>query len=403
MLLSFEQAIATVRGKLSEANLKLLTETLPLDQVQGRVLAEDVVADRDYPPFNRSIRDGYAVRSADVSTASASLACVGEVRAGEGFPGTVGPGQCVEIMTGAPVPDGADAVLMIEHVRAQGSRVEVLRAVGPNENVVRQGSEAVKGGVVLARGRGLGPGEMGLLASLGRAHVRVFRPPQVAILPTGDELVPYDALPGPYQIRNSNAVTLAALVVAAGGVPRQLGVAPDQKEALRRLILEGLESDLLLLSGGVSVGKYDFVGQVLGELGAEFFIQGVAMRPGKPLVFGRCGEKFFFGLPGNPISTYVTFELFVRPAIAVLRGAQFESRAFLRARLGRPYNHKPGLTAFLPARVEVQNGEPVVNLVGWQGSGDLVAVAAANCFVVVYPQQAELAAGEWVDVMPKGQ
>jgi molybdopterin molybdotransferase len=403
MLLSFEQAIATVREKLSEANLNLLTETLPLDQVQGRVLAEDVVADRDYPPFNRSVRDGYAVRSADVSASPASLACVGEVRAGEGFPGTVGPGECVEIMTGAPVPAGTDAVVMIEHVRAQGSQVEVLRAVGPNENVVRQASEAVKGHVVLARGHGLGPGEMGLLASVGRAHVRVFRPPQVAILPTGDELVPYEALPGPYQIRNSNAVALAALVVVAGGIPRQLGVAPDQKQALCPLILEGLESDLLLLSGGVSVGKYDFVGQVLGELGADFFIQGVAMRPGKPLVFGRCGEKFFFGLPGNPVSTYVTFELFVRPAIAVLRGAQFEPGAFLRARLGRPYNHKLGLTALLPARVEVQNGEPVVSPVGWQGSGDLVAVAAANCFLVVHSQQTELAAGEWVDVMPKGQ
>jgi molybdopterin molybdotransferase len=303
MLVTFEHAIAIIKEKLSEERPNPAVEILPLSQVQGRVLAEDVVADRDSPPFHRAIRDGYAVRSGDVSTAPASLACVGEVRAGEGFPGTVGPGECVEIMTGAPVPDGTDAVVMIEHVRAQGSRVEVLRAVSPNENVVQQGSEAVKGRVVLPRGRRLGPGEMGLLASVGRAHVRVFRSPQVAILPTGDELVPYDALPGPYQVRNSNAVTLAALVVAAGGVPRQLGIAPDQKEALRRLILDGLESDLLLLSGGVSMGKYDFVGQVLGELGGEFFIQGVAMRPGKPLVFGRCGEKFFFGLPGNPVST----------------------------------------------------------------------------------------------------
>jgi len=189
--------------------------------------------------------------------------------------------------------------------------------------------------------------------------------------------------------------------VAAGGVPRPLGIAPDQKEVLRRLILEGLESDLLLLSGGISMGKYDFVGQVLSELGGEFFIQGVAMRPGKPLVFGRCGTKFFFGLPGNPVSTYVTFELFVRPAIAMLGGGQFESLTFLRARLGRLYDHTLGLTAFMPARVEVQNGEPVVDLVGWQGSGDLVGVAAANCFLVVHPQQTELAAGDWVDVLPK--
>jgi molybdopterin molybdotransferase len=403
MLLSFEQALATVREKLSEANPKPLTATLPLDQVHARVLAEDVVADRDYPPFNRSIRDGYAVRPADVSSVPVTLECLGEVRAGESLPGTVGPGECVEIMTGAPLPAGADAVVMIEHVRVQGSRVEVLRTVGPNENVVRQGSEAAKGSRVLPGGRRLGPGELGLLASVGKARVRVFRPPQVAILPTGDELVPYDALPGPYQIRNSNAVALAALVVAVGGVPRQLGIAPDQRQVLHRLILEGLESDLLLLSGGVSMGKYDFVGQVLSELGAEFFIQGVAMRPGKPLVFGRCGEKFFFGLPGNPVSAYVTFELFVRPAIAMLGGARFESPSFLRARLGRAYDHKLGLTAFMPARVEVQNGEPVVDLVAWQGSGDLVGVAAANCFLVVHREQTELAAGDWVDVLPRGQ
>lgn len=402
MLLSFEQALATVKEKLAEANPKPPTETLPLERVGGRILAEDVAADRDYPPFHRSIRDGYAVRSADVGTAPATLACVGEVRAGEGFPGTVGAGECVEIMTGAPLPAGTDTVVMIEQVRVQGSRVEVPCAVGPYENVVRQGAEAARGRTVLLGGRRLGPGEMGLLASVGRAHVGVFLPPQVAILPTGDEVVPFDEPPGPFQIRNSNAVTLAALVLAAGGVPRPLGIAPDQKEVLRRLILDGLESDLLLLSGGISVGKYDFVGQVLTELGGEFFIRGVAMRPGKPLVFGRCQEKFFFGLPGNPVSTYVTFALFVRPAIAMLAGAQFEFPIFLRARLGRPYNRKLGLTAFMPARVELQNGEPVVDLVAWQGSGDVVGVAAADCFLVVHPQQTELAAGDWVDVLPKG-
>jgi molybdopterin molybdotransferase len=401
MLISFEQALATVREKLSEASPNPPTETLPLERVGGRILAEDVVADRDYPPFHRSIRDGYAVRSADVSMAPATLTCVGEVRAGESFSVTVGAGECVEIMTGAPLPAGTDAVVMIEHVRVQASQVEVPCVVGPYENVVRQGTEATKGSVVLPRGRRLGAGEMGLLASVGQARVRVFLPPQVAILPTGDEVVPFHETPGAFQIRNSNAVTLAAQVEAAGGVPRPLGIAPDQKEVLRRLILDGLESDLLLLSGGISVGKYDFVGQVLTELGGEFFIRGVAMRPGKPLVFGRCQEKFFFGLPGNPVSTYVTFALFVRPAIAMLAGAQFELPTFLRARLGQPYNHKLGLTAFMPARVELKNGEPVVDLVAWQGSGDLVGVAAANCFLVVHPQQTELAAGDWVDVLPR--
>ena len=204
-----------------------------------------------------------------------------------------------------------------------------------------------------------------------------------------------------FQIRNSNAVSLSAQVAAAGGIPRCLEIAPDRPEALRSLIQEGLNADLLLLTGGVSVGKYDFVEQVLADLGAEFYFQSVALRPGKPLVFGRVRGKFFFGLPGNPVSTFVTFAVFARPALAVLGGADFEAPLFLRARLGKPFQQRIGLTAFLPARLDGSTGEPVVNLVGWQGSGDLVGVAAANCFMVVHPDQTSLAAGEWVDVMPK--
>jgi molybdopterin molybdotransferase len=203
------------------------------------------------------------------------------------------------------------------------------------------------------------------------------------------------------RIRNSNAVALTAQVAAAGGIPWRLDVAPDRAEPLRRLIEEGLTADLLLLSGGVSMGKYDLVERVLADLGAEFFIRGVAIRPGKPLVFGRVGERFFFGLPGNPVSTFVTFELFVRPAIALLGGAEFEPPVLLRARLGKPLQQRLGLTAFMPARTEIRDGEPEVNLVGYQGSGDLVGVAAANCFLVVRPEQTDLAAGDWVDVLPK--
>lgn len=401
MMLSFEQAVSTVREKLTAAGPNPATETLPLDKVRGRVLAQDVAADRDYPPFHRATRDGYAVQSADLGAIPAPLESVGEVRAGDYFAARLGPGQCVQIMTGAPLPAGADAVVMIEHVRVTGRQVEVHRAVESSENVVRQGSEAAAGSPVLRRGRRLGAGEIGLLASVGQARVKVFLRPRVAILPTGDEVVPVEQPPQWFQIRNSNAATLAAQVVAAGGIPRPLGIAPDRKEPLRRLVQEALETDLLLLSGGVSMGKYDFVEQVLTELGAESYFQGVAIRPGKPLAFGRLGEKFFFGLPGNPVSTFVTFELFVRSAIGMLAGAEFECPYFLRARLGRPFRQRIGLTAFMPARVEVQKGDPVVNLVGYQGSGDLVGVAEANCFLVVHPEQTELAAGDWVDVLPK--
>ena len=401
MLLSFEEALATVREELNAADLEPPIEAVPLCGASGRFLADDVLADRDYPPFNRSIRDGYAVRSSEIKSPPVQLVRRGEVRAGEQFTGDVGPGECVEIMTGAPVPAGADAVLMVEHVRVDGSRVEVSRAVDHWENVVLQGSEARAGSVVLCRGRRLGAGEIGLLASVGHDPVGVFRQPEVAILPTGDEVVSLGRKPEWFQIRNSNAQSLAAQVAAAGGRPRLMPIAPDEKESLRRLVREGLESDLLLLSGGVSMGKYDFVEQVLGELGAEFAFQSVAIRPGKPLVFGRVGEKYFFGLPGNPVSTYVTFELFVRPAIAMLSGGEFPAPVFLRARLGKPFRQKHGLTAFMPARVETWDGDPVVKLVGWQGSGDLVGVAAANCFLVVHPAQRELAAGDWVDVLPK--
>jgi len=398
-MLSFEQALAVVKEKLSEIRPAPVIELLSLDCARGRILAEDVLADRDYPPFHRSIRDGYAVRSADLGSPPVVLERVGQVRAGEHWAGTLGPGQCVEIMTGAPLPEGADAVVMIEHLHEREHQVEVPRSLQPFENVVRRGSEAAVGVCVLPGGRRLNAAEIGLLAAVGKHELKVFVQPRVAILPTGDEVVPVESQPEWFQVRNSNATTLAAQVAAAGGIPRVIGIAPDREEELRRLILKGLESDLLLLSGGVSMGKYDLVKNVLSGLGAEYYIQGLAIRPGKPLVFGRVREKFFFGLPGNPISTLVTFELFARPAIAAHGGAEFEAPTFLRARLGKPFTQKPGLTAFLPARLKMEDGDPVVTLVGWQGSGDLVGVAAGNCFLVMHPEQTEPKAGDWMDVL----
>ncbi len=403
MTLTFEGALQTVKEKVLAAGLVPATEELPLAEVNGRVLAENVAADRDYPPFHRATRDGYAVRSVDLAAAPARLIRLGEVRAGQRYEGIVGAGQCVEIMTGAPLPEGADAVVMIEDTSSRDGQVEVRRGVSPWENTVRKGSEAKAGADVLRRGRVLGAAEAGLLASVGYARVRVLRKPSVAILPTGDELVGVEESPRWYQIRNSNAVTLAAQVRAAGGFPRGLGVAPDERSALRELVNQGLQEDLLILSGGVSAGKYDLVKRVMSEFGAEFYFESVAIRPGKPLTFGRAGGKFFFGLPGNPVSTYVTFELFARPAIRMLGGAEFEFPTFLRARLAKPRRQKLGLTAFLPAQVWMEGSEPTVDVVGWQGSGDLVGVAAANCFLVIRPEQTELAAGAWVDVLPRNE
>lgn len=401
-MLSFEEALATVKDKLSGAGWRPYTGTVRLAEARGRVLAQEVRADRDYPPFNRATRDGFAVRSADLNSTPVSLTLIGQVRAGEHFEGEVLAGQCVEIMTGAPVPRGADAVVMVEHVRVAEGEVHFERRAEPFQNIVGQGSEAASGSVVLGPGRRLGAGEIGLLASVGKTSINVFARPRVAILPTGDEVVPIERQPEWFQVRNSNAAALAAQVEDAGGAPEFMGIAPDDKAALERLIEEGLKADLLLLSGGVSMGKYDFVGEVLSRLGAEFFFQGVAIRPGKPLVFGRARGKFFFALPGNPVSTFVTFELFARPAIAVLGGATLEHPLFLRARLRQPIRQKTGLTMFMPARVEREAEDPVVSLVGWQGSGDLVGVAAANCFLVVHPHQTDLSPGDWVDILPRG-
>jgi molybdopterin molybdotransferase len=423
-MISFEQALNIIRHRIQDSNIAPAIESVPLTSAGGRVLAEDLAADRDYPPFHRSTRDGFAVKSADVSKTPAALRVIGLARAGEPYSGSVAGSFAVEIMTGAPLPDGTDAVVMAEYTReldpaaqtadaSVNRRVEVLRAVAPWENVVRRGSEAAAGGIVIARGRRLGPGEIGLAASVGRPELEVFRRPKVAILPTGDEVIAVDRQPAWFQIRNSNALALSAQVEAAGGVPRLCAIAPDEKAALRGLIEEGLNCDLLLLSGGISVGRYDFVAEVLAELGAEIYFQGVAIRPGKPLAFGRVRDKFFFGLPGNPVSTFVTFELFARAALELICGVPYQPPVFLKARLGKPVRQKTGLMVFMPAHVAPRCEsstaaadpewltDPVVELVGWQGSGDLAGLANANCFLVIPPRQTDLAAGDWVDVLPK--
>lgn len=399
-MLSFEEALSEVKARLAAAGILPAVEVVPLGQAWGRTLAEDVNADRDYPPFNRSTRDGFAVRSQEASRAKSVLTLAGEVRAGEYLKTEVAPGHCVAIMTGAPLPAAADAVVMVEYTHTEGEKVEVERPVTAFENVVRRGSEAQAGKRILAKGRRINAGEIGLLASVGKANVAVSVRPRVAIIPTGDEVVPFNHKPEWYQVRNSNSAMLAAVVASSGGIPWEIGIGRDQKEALRGLIEKSLEADMLLLSGGVSMGKFDFVEDVLSDLGAEFYFRSVAIRPGKPLVFGRVQGKFFFGLPGNPVSSFVTCSLFARPVIGALMGIKFERPGFLRARLAKSVHHKTGLTTFMPARIETRDAEPVVSLVAWQGSGDLVGVAEANSFLVVHPEQPWPDAGGWVDVMP---
>jgi len=405
-------------------------ETVDLLAGLGRVLAEGILADRDFPPFARATRDGYAVRAADLAEAPARLEVVGEVKAGDWpEPGvsSVGPGQAMAIMTGAPLPAGADAVVMVEHTssihepagKSAGKFVEVRRGVSVGENFVPRGAEARAGQLLLDRGRRLDHAGIAIAASVGKSRVQVFRKPRVAVLSTGDEVVEIDATPGPAQIRNSNSYSLAAQVQNAGGEAVRLAIAPDERGRLRTLIEEGLGCDLLLLTGGVSMGKYDLVEQVLGELKAEFYFTGAEIQPGRPVVFGSCGadtpvggsaantrtgvsaphKKYFFGLPGNPVSTMVTFELFARPMIEALAGMTPQPLIFLRARLKSEIRTKTGLKRFLPAVLsgEFENAE--VELARWQGSGDIAALARANCYVVIPPDRERIETGEWVSLL----
>lgn len=380
-------------------------ELIDLVDAVGLALAEDLRADRDFPPFPRATRDGYAVRADDVQTAPARLRCVGTIKAGAALEDSgisIGAGEAAEIMTGAPVPEGADAVVMVEYTEAH-DEVTVKRSVKAGENVVPAGAEARRGDVMVKRGTRVRHAVVAVAAAVGKAEVAVHRRPAVAVLATGDELVDVNLPPGPNEIRNSNSYSLAAQVSEAGGEAVLLPVARDDAGELAILLHKGLDADLLLMTGGVSMGKYDLVEEVLASLGAEFFFTGVAIQPGKPVVFGQIkldGKPIaFFGLPGNPVSTMVTFQLFVRPVLDALGGAKPEPLPFAKANLHAPFSTKLGLTRFLPARLDGTHEKPWVELVHWQGSGDLMAAAQSNCYIVVPPDREKFEAGEAVTVL----
>jgi molybdopterin molybdotransferase len=391
--------------------------------------------DSDFPPFPRATRDGFAVRSSDLEQSGpVLLRVVGQVKAGDTYDLPLASGEAVEIMTGAAVPPGADAVVMVEytarrviakanHKGQEGAQrkevldigagtvsdeadraiaddlVEIQRGAAAGENIVPAGAEAKAGQELLRRGARLGPAQIALAAAAGNANVSVHRKPRVAILSTGDELVDVAEKPGPSQIRNSNSYSLAAEVAANGGEPVQLPIAPDEQGKLTELIQEGLKADMLLLSGGVSMGKFDLVEQALKTLGAEFFFTGAMIQPGRPVVFGTCGETPFFGLPGNPVSVMVTFELFARQVVEALSGSEPPRLKSAKGRLKKEFKTKTGLTRFLPALLAGELDDPEVEVVPWQGSGDMLAAARANCYLVVPPDREKLSRGEMVTVV----
>ncbi len=396
MALTFLEARATVlqHARRADPNHPHATEPLRLLQALGRVISENVLADRDYPPFARSARDGFAVHAADLP---GELAIIGEVRAGQTFEGSVKSGEAVEIMTGAPVPEGTDAVVMVEHTERRADRVRILQGAQPGDNVSAKGVEARQDATVVEAGERLGSAQIAALAMVGRECVEVYRKPRVAIVPTGDEIVSASERPEPFQIRNSNAFSLAAQVERAGGTPVILPIARDNYESTHWLMERGLENDLMVLSGGVSAGKYDIVEKVLADLGAEFYFDRVKIQPGQPVVFGAARGKQFFGLPGNPASTMVTFEVFARAAVELLSGAKAAPLPLLRAKLTREFRHKPGLTRFLPANLNADGS--TVTPEPWHGSGDIPALARSNAFLVAEAERESWAAGEDIRVL----
>jgi molybdopterin molybdotransferase len=405
-VLEFPEALAVVLAQARTLKLTLGIETVALLEAADRVLAAALAADRDQPPFDRATRDGYALRAVDSGD---PLRIVGAIRAGERWQGAaLAQGEAIEIMTGAPVPQGADAVVMVEHVSLQGKdlRLEEGRRMRSGENIVPRGTEARAGDSLLPVGCTMGAAEIAVAASCGRAQLEVYARPKVAIVATGDELVELDQAMNDEQIRNSNSYALAALVRAEGGIAGRFPIARDSFAELNERVQRAMAADLLLLSGGVSMGKYDLVEQVLAELGAEFFFTGALIQPGKPIVFGRLPTfdpvrpwVYFFGLPGNPVSTQVCFHLFVAPLLRAMCGKTPIEPQFVEAKLAENVKGAAKVTRFLPAELTGAWDGVSVSLVGWQGSGDVAANARGNGYVVLPAGVDSFAAGETVRVL----
>jgi molybdopterin molybdotransferase len=400
-LLSVTEAQAIILGEVQA----LAAVDMPLSAaVLGLVLAEDIVSDLDMPPYDKALMDGYAVRAADVPKPGAELTVIEEVTAGRVPRHPLAAGQATRIMTGAPMPQGADAVVMIERTEAlPEARVRIGESAKPGQHVLGRGREMKRGDVVLRAGLVLRPQELGLLATCGRATVRVQPPPSVAIVPTGDEIIDVDQTPGPGQIRNSNGFMLLGQVARAGATPITPGIARDTAASLHALIDQGLQANALVLSGGVSAGKLDLVPGALAELGVHTFFHKVAMKPGRPMLFGVKKQpgrppSYVFGLPGNPVSSLVCFELFVRPALRKLMALDPGPR-FVQATLSEDYPYRSDRPTYHPARLELIDAGWRVRMVPWFGSPDLRGLGASNAFALLPAGDHQHRAGQTLPVL----
>jgi molybdopterin molybdotransferase len=378
-------------------------ESVTLARAHRRILAEEIVADLDLPPFERARMDGYALRSTDAATAPVRLRCIGEVAAGASYDGEIGSGKAIKIFTGAPVPPGADAVQKVEVTERDGDVVIIHEAVRPGQFITPRASEVRSGETVARSGRVIGAAELAALASFGYAKVRVGRRPRVAVISTGSELVDVDQRPVGAQIRNSNCYTIAAYAEAAGAVVENLGVVKDSLAATCAALERAAQSShVVITSGGVSMGDYDLVKAALNELGAQIYFDKISIRPGKPTVFARRGETYFFGLPGNPVSTSVTFNVFARPAIRRLQSATEPLLPTAMAALSHSIKDASSRRSYLPGRLLIREGRALVESLRWGGSSDLVAFMKADALIVVNETTHAIAEGELVEVLVLG-
>lgn len=379
----------------------LPAKTVPFESALGLCLAQDVQSDINMPPFERSAMDGYAVIAEDTVRAPVELAVIEDIAAGHMPTKKVLRGQASKIMTGAAVPEGTDAVVKVEETEdlPTNNLVKILRTIDAGRNISKMGEDMKVGQIVLRKGMTIRPQEIGILATVGKSRVGVFSAPAVGIISTGTELVDVESKPAAAQIRNSNGYSLAAQARRLNADVELLGAVKDTKEEISGMMLKGLQKDILILSGGVSMGEYDLVGDVMKDLSTHIYFEKVALRPGKPVIFGKKDKTFIFALPGNPVASFVTFELFIYPAIRKMMGFSTLHRTTLKASLEVEILVKRKRREYRPALLRMHNNQWYVSPVEWHGSADLLSTTRANCLLIVREDAEKLGVGQLVDVV----